>query len=38
MVDAEVYGRCIWQWRKYMAGVYGDGGGDLRIVRAAAAA
>ena len=25
-----VYGGCIWQWRKYMVGVYG---GDLRMVR-----
>jgi hypothetical protein len=38
MVMAELYGRCIWQWRKYVAGVYGDDGGDLRNVRVAAAA
>ena len=30
MEVAEVYGGCIWQWRKYMVGVYG---GDLRMVR-----
>jgi hypothetical protein len=30
MEVAEVYGGCIWQWRKYMVGV---DGGDLRMVR-----
>jgi hypothetical protein len=36
MVVAEVYVGCIWQRRKYMVGVDGSGGGDLRMVRAAA--